>query len=134
MDSTKADAIIGDEGMQESGSITHEGRTFTAGGAMVSESLIIGYPHAPGEGYLVLRTWEGAPIFPIYRTGTSTGFYGSTIEHFASVGPYLGRFWHGKGSGLGMFLRMRPGRAAKPANKWNEALEGLAGAIVALKR
>ena len=112
MGNTKADAIIGDEGMQESGSITHEGRTFTAGGAMVSESLICGYPcvaKARG-GYLILSTWEGAPIFPIYRTGTSHGFYGSTIEHYASVRPYLGRYWHGKGSGLGMFLRMRPGR------------------------
>ncbi len=101
----------------EVGTITHEGRSFSATGAIVDESagLIFGYVKClnpdshPTCQRFELTNWEGATIMPLTRTGKATGFYGTKLECFA--GTLNGRRYSGRGLGSGMCIRMRAGRS-----------------------
>jgi hypothetical protein len=98
----------GRQALAEIASIELDGQTFTAGGAMISESEIIGYVSDDG---CELRTWNGERIMAIRKTGERTGFHRTVLKSYA--GQYAGRRWHGRGLGEAMILRLRPGKAVK---------------------
>jgi hypothetical protein len=89
--------------VQQDCSIEHEGRTFTVGGAVVTEQWLIAYPSANG----VLKDWHGEPL-GTWRTLSSwrvRSYIGSrmySIECRVNGVRYIGR-----GFGEGMSLRAK---------------------------
>ena len=122
----KSDFVIGDTLAFERGTFTHEGRDFTSGGFLVdlehgrmfgyvkrtqtSEEQRKAFPYME-DSELWLTSWEGTPVFRIYRTDTGglRGF-GGRLYSYATLAPYLGYYWYGRGQGEGMCLRMKRGR------------------------
>ena len=96
----------------ETGIFTHEGREFPSGGAFVSPTHAIGYPHFPGADRIVgtcgeMRGWDGQ------RLGTCRVVARWHIQSW--VGSYMhqieatidGRTYTGRGMGEGMIWRGR---------------------------
>jgi len=89
----------------ETGTVTHEGRAYTALGSVVDHEsgYVVGYVKGA-----TLTSWEGATIgtvrevsrWPLHNSGFSTSMhsYRATID---------GRSYHGRGMGEGMLLRLR---------------------------
>jgi hypothetical protein len=98
----------GRQALVELATVELDGKSFTSGGAMISDEQIIGYVSSDGR---ELRTWSGETIMPIRQTGSQRGFYRALIKSYAGV--YAGRRWYGRGLGEGMLIRLRPGKAVK---------------------
>jgi hypothetical protein len=104
----------------ELATIVHRGREFTANGSTIDleRGHIVAYvdsgPVATGVAFdrnygWLLKTFEGAVIGKLDKTGESRGFYGSKITHFRM--QLAGYRWHGKlGLDWNQLIRMRRGR------------------------
>lgn len=90
--------------------ITHEGRTFEAGGAFVSETHLTAYPAANG----VLQTWHGTPIgtWRAVSSWSIDSYMGSRM--YAIRATVNGANYYGRGFGEGCILNAR--RYAKELN------------------
>jgi hypothetical protein len=100
----------------EVGTITHEGREFSAMGAVIdtTDGVIVGYPkHGDGtgrDGGHTLRTWDGAFIAALEITGYARGFHGTELTCYALT--YEGRRYSGRGLGAHMCLRLKARKQA----------------------
>lgn len=119
----KSDIQASDTRAAELATIVHEGREFASGGffvdmergrmvAYVSQDAEppAGFPYEPRQ--LWLTTWNGEKIVRLARTGSARGFYGAKLECFETRVPWCGYYWHGRGLGIGMMLRLSRGRKA----------------------
>jgi hypothetical protein len=97
----------------EVATITHEGRDFTAMGAVIDHDrgIVIGYPSlgcasvgACGK-HGALNSWDGTELGRVEVIARSRGFYGAEIVHFRAYVD--GKAYHGKGSGWEALLRLR---------------------------
>lgn len=84
-------------------SIEHDGRTFVAGGAVVTEQWLITYPAANG----ILKDWHGHPlgtwrVLSSWRVRSYIGDQMHSIECRVNGVRYVGR-----GFGEGMSLRAK---------------------------
>lgn len=83
---------------------THQGKTFTAGGAVVTDDLLVAYPGADGK----LNDWHGSQIgtYRVMSTWRAPRSFVSstmsTIECFVEGVRYVGR-----GAGKGMVVRAK---------------------------
>lgn len=96
------------DGFAEIGTITHNGREFSAVGAMVRDGRAVGYPKfdrdytgAVGQ----MQTWDGQPmgtarIVSMWRVWSWAGSHMCQIE--ATIG---GKRYTGRGFGSGMMWR-----------------------------
>lgn len=117
MKSASETHILASGATVEVGTITHEGRTFKAGGSCIDMERgrifayvkQVGFHKNPALASYELTSWGGDPIMPLQLTGTATGFHGSKLYCFS--GTLNGRKWSGRGQGAGMYLTMRAGRA-----------------------
>ena len=113
MQSKASSVTLQNGAIVETGTIVHNGHEFSATGAVIdtSNGILMGYPkHGNGNGVPnVLRTWAGQTIAELEITGHSRGFHGVKLTHYAC--DYQGHRYSGKGSGEGMSLVLRKGRA-----------------------
>jgi hypothetical protein len=100
--------------------ITHEGRSFTSGGAVVSGNHAIVYVGEPRKMYEGIggdvTTWHGEKLGTYYIPNSglrsfalrpaARGFNGVKLTCY-SVTFTDGSRWHGRGLGTGMMLRLR---------------------------
>ena len=86
---------------------THEGRTFEAGGAVVTDAYVVGYPAAGG----VLKDWHGNPIGTWAATSSWAvrSYMGSRLYQIRAV--VNGVTYTGRGFGEGCIYKGR--RAAR---------------------
>jgi len=103
----------------EIGTITLQGREFTALGSIVdpASGLLVGYVHEHTPGFFELRTWQGQPICPLRRTGRITtrlrACDGSPMRLECYSATYQGRNYYGRHCGdWNQSIRLRAGRAA----------------------
>lgn len=110
---SRSDLTIGDGAAQEHATVTHEGRDFTAGGFAIDldAGRMVGYVGLEGN-RLVLQTWGGETLSPLWLTGRAAGFHGTSLYCYHTVKPVAGFYWHGRGLGAGMILKLRRGRRA----------------------
>lgn len=54
-----------------------------------------------------ITTWTGGTLARVISERASGQGFGTKITHIRAIDPH-GRRWHGKGSGRGMFLTIRP--------------------------
>jgi hypothetical protein len=96
----------------ELATVIHEGREFTALGAIIDEKqgFIFGYV---SRDETELRTWDGQAICPLRRVSSwesrvmsRTGLVTFT-KMFAYACRFNGRHYTGRGQGSGMCLRLR---------------------------
>jgi hypothetical protein len=99
-------ATDGRQALAEVGTIEHEGQSYSANGAFLSDDLLIGYVSADGT---KLNTWSGDVLGPAWCVGTYRGFWRSTVRCYRV--RFAGRTWHGRGSGPGMLIRLRPNKS-----------------------
>ncbi len=78
----------------------------------VDRGFLVGYVKKTEVGRFVLTTWHGETLVGLERTGYARGFNRTTLECFRTVGTFAGYYWHGRGLGEGMMLRLRRGRKA----------------------
>lgn len=119
---TRSETATQDGATVELGTIEHEGRAFTAMGAIVDvdRGLIVGYPnHRDGGLPHRLRTWNGELIALLEITGRARGFNGAKLTCYAM--SYAGRRWHGRGLGNGMSVTMRAGRLLTDKEREDES-------------
>jgi hypothetical protein len=100
--------------------VSHEGRTFTARGAYVTESSAIVYVGKPWDSPISAQRWQGpvtdwhGKVIGAYRevsrwrvpNGWVSGWvhaYRVNITDESGAATY----WYGRGSGEGMMLRLR---------------------------
>jgi hypothetical protein len=70
---------------------------------MERETVFTGYLSSDGKHF---TTWTGGVLGAVTReTESRTGWHGSTLTH-VRIRDWIGREWHGKGSGRGMVLRV----------------------------
>ena len=81
--------------------ITHEGRTYEAGGAVVTPDRIVAYPGKAG----VLNDWHGNPIgtYRIVATWKTPRSYVSSTMHQIEA-CVAGVTYTGRGAGEGMIF------------------------------
>jgi hypothetical protein len=87
---------------------THEGRTFTSGGAVVTPDLIVAYPKANG----VLGDWHGNDIGTWCATSTwrtPRSYVSSTMSQIEAT--VNGVTYTGRGAGIGMIFKGKPKRS-----------------------
>jgi hypothetical protein len=85
-------------------SITHEGRTFSAGGAVVTADVVVAYPMVNG----ILGDWHGRAIGTWRATSTwrtPRSFLSSTMSQIVAVVD--GVRYTGRGAGVGCVYRGR---------------------------
>ena len=95
----------------ETGTVEFQGRTFEAGGAMVSPTHAVGYPHEETDGRLTMRTWGGIVLGPasIVARWPVRSWVGSTMYQIEAT--IAGRRYTGRGFGPGMVWRGKRKRA-----------------------
>jgi hypothetical protein len=104
----------------EVGTMTFQGRDFSARGSVVDEAngIVCGYPTARVEhdatpGTYVLTTWNGERIAPLrlVRTWQNRNVFGGfPVTMYAWSATINGRVYSGRNSGEGMFVCMRAGK------------------------
>lgn len=57
-----------------------------------------------------LTTWSGEAIVDLVRTGSTRGFYGTELDCYRTAAPVLGYYWHGRGLGAGMVIKLHRGK------------------------
>lgn len=102
---------------REVGTFVHEGKSYSALGAVVTPTHATGYPHRDERGRLTMRTWNGEPMGPavgfppVHRRGFGgVPFTTQTFRAFIE-----GRWYSGSGAGLGMLWRGKVMRRQPPA-------------------
>lgn len=97
------------EPFSEVGTFEHEGRSFSAGGAMYDpeHGKIAGYPKKIASGW-VLQTWDGKTIVPITLVSKFRGGFGrNEMYSWRARVPGSSRTFSGRNSGEAMFLMLR---------------------------
>lgn len=82
--------------------VTHEGKSFEAGGAVVTHDHIVAYPKADG----VLGDWHGNPIGTWRATSTwrtPRSYMSSTMSQIEAIVD--GVTYTGRGAGEGMIFK-----------------------------
>jgi len=123
---------------EEIGIIMHDGHECAAGGFYIDieRGKMIAYvkrheetrQDKGGQPYTVrsysLHTWGGQHLARLLRTdhhapshyslrpSGPVGFYGTRLQCFRTLDPIAGYYWHGRGLGAGMLLRLSRGRKA----------------------
>ncbi|KKM64984.1 hypothetical protein LCGC14_1495940 [marine sediment metagenome] len=110
---SKVETTIDDTRASESATVTFQGRDYTAGGFQVDlvSGRMVAYVTRKGD-QLILTTWAGQRIAGLYETGKTRGFYGAELVCYQTRHPVAGFYWHGRGLGEGMMLRLKKGRRA----------------------
>lgn len=134
----KTDMKTDDTRAAELAIVVHEGKEFASGGFSIDleRGRMIAYVRGdegkridPTHGFstrnlayrsgvghsapLELVTWGGEWLSGLNYTGESRGFHGTLLLHFQTREPIAGYYWHGKGLGTGMALKLHRGRKAK---------------------
>lgn len=98
----------------ETGTVTLQGRDFSATGAIVdtANGRIDAYASVGAPGVYSLTTWEGVAIAPLrmVRRWKQWGFGGVRTEIWAWSATIDGTVYSGRNGGPGMHVRMRAGR------------------------
>jgi len=88
----------------ETGTMVHEGRTYSSGGAAVDDESLVAYLGACG----VVRTWEGAEIGRYQITSSwRVQSYVSSELHQVHIRLADGRRYTGRSHGEGMIVTAR---------------------------
>lgn len=94
-------------GFIEVGTVTHEGREYSADGAMVTDKTIMVYPDADqGLGWGDVTSWRGRKLGRFEITGRARGFNDVELTCYR-ITLNDGRVYVGRGLGAGMALRAR---------------------------
>jgi hypothetical protein len=97
----------------EVGTVTFQGRDFSAMGSVVDEAngIILGYVSG-AQGIYYLTTWEGKVLGSLKLTGTWKNrnvFGGFPVTMYAWSAVIGGKKYSGRNTGAGMLLRMKAG-------------------------
>lgn len=112
---TKINIAANDTRVAEVAVVSFEGVEHAAYGFTLDleAGRMIAYPSGRWPGDLWLTAWGGERICRLKRTGRSrAGFHGTALESFVTLEPVAGYYWHGRGLGVGMLLKLRRGRKA----------------------
>lgn len=96
-------------GFKEYGVVTHEGKDYASGGALVSDAHLVCYPSRtpaalPRVGNV--EAWDGEVLGKFQITGYVPAFGGVRLTCYR-VTLHDGREYYGRGLGRGMLLRCR---------------------------
>jgi hypothetical protein len=101
----------------EVGTVTHNGRSYSAMGSMVdtSRGIVVGYVHDRGQARTpryTLTTWEGGHIADLSLTGAWMGRTprGDRVRMYGWAATIGGRVYSGRNSGAAMVVRLKAGR------------------------
>lgn len=98
--------------------ITHQGKSFTSGGAVITPDIVIGYvgDKVDGKNYRILTDWHGNAIGRCRITSTwenRNSWQSSTMHQIVAIVD--GIAYTGRGMGLGMIYKGKKCRTANSA-------------------
>lgn len=88
--------------------IEHEGQTFESGGAVITDSYVIGYMSSDMR---QVTTWHGEVISENVRVTAKWPIRSYVSSHMYQVRAFInGKWFTGRTVGEGMIIRMRPAK------------------------